>query len=460
MKNLLIIFAIMLVIPLTMAITTGPSGTLGIDLIRHPAVTYGGNYSINTNYSSDSDKLDGQHGSYFYQASNPFNFINVTNLTNLAYAQYQFINNNFNGSGNFNTTGNATIKDLTITAPTSGEYKFLNAVPGGNRLGLQCQTSGQPTRVQFFSKDGDGTDNILFEFFAKGTPTNLSTDNIAWLQLGFNAVALEYQLRSVRGGSGTYYPVHLNAGVTNQFRLETDGTSSFGGQLTATDYYGDSISVTDGTISDTFRVNTGAVAYFGTIYSNASSIYYDGTNMYINPKSTGSGELRILGNLNVTGNVSMKRPYGLFSSTQDQTLALANTAYPVTFNWTEDSYLITKQGDSNFSVSQNGDYLIELSAVFQSAVANKKSHLWFQIWNGTAWNNVPRSNTEMTIRTLGSDYIVAVPYILDIHTNEKFRIMFAGNDNGIFLNYMTNTSYAPETPSILMTANKISEITP
>jgi hypothetical protein len=177
-------------------------------------------------------------------------------------------------------------------------------------------------------------------------------------------------------------------------------------------------------------------------------------------------KLNVVGNLNVTGNVwiggnvSIKRPYGMFSSTEDQTLTLADTAYPVTFNWTEDAYEIIKEGNSNFSVQQNGDYLIELSAIFQSAVANKKSNIWVQIYNGSQWDDVPRSNTQLTIRTSGSDYVVAVPFIIDVTTSEKFRIMWAGDDNGVFLNYMTNTSYAPETPSIIMTTTKISEITP
>ena len=64
------------------------------------------------------------------------------------------------------------------------------------------------------------------------------------------------------------------------------------------------------------------------------------------------------------------------------------------------------------------------------------------------------------MRTINSDYVTAVPFILDIHTNEKFRIMWAGDDSSVFMNYMTNTSYAPETPSIIMTATKISDVTP
>lgn len=172
-----------------------------------------------------------------------------------------------------------------------------------------------------------------------------------------------------------------------------------------------------------------------------------------------SNNLDVGGNLVLTGNFSAKRPYGMFSSTEDQTLVSANTAYPVTFNWTEDNYLITKEGNSNFTVSQNGDYLVEISVIVQSALANKNVHIFPQIYSSGVWTNVPRSNTETAIRTASSDYVIAVPFILDIHTNEKFRLMWGADHNGVFLNYKTNTSWSPETPSIIMTVSKISETT-
>jgi hypothetical protein len=169
-----------------------------------------------------------------------------------------------------------------------------------------------------------------------------------------------------------------------------------------------------------------------------------------------TGNTLIHGNVVIEGNLSVKRPYGMFSSTEDQTLTLANTAYPVTFNYTEDAYEITREGNSNFTFAQGGDYLVEISLIAQTAVANKNIHVFPQIMNSTgSWNNVPRSNTQTVLRTQSSDYVIAVPFILDIHTYEKFRLMWGADDNGIFLNYKTNTSWSPETPSIIMTISKI-----
>ena len=167
------------------------------------------------------------------------------------------------------------------------------------------------------------------------------------------------------------------------------------------------------------------------------------------------------GNLIVTGNMSVKRPYGMFSSTQTQTCAVQNTAYPMTFNWTEDAYQVIKASDNiNFSVQQTGDYQIILSIMAQSNAISKRAYVWVQLTNSSgAFVDVPRSTTVYDFKAANAYAVIAVPFILDLETTDKFRVMYAGNDNGISFPYLTNTSFAPETPSVVMTMLKISEIT-
>jgi hypothetical protein len=201
------------------------------------------------------------------------------------------------------------------------------------------------------------------------------------------------------------------------------------------------------------------------------SSLYDGTNamrsayirMYHNQTygfiESGTGTTSLGDdNLIIGGNLSVKIPYGMFSSTQTQTLAVTNTAYPVTFNWTEDSYLITKSSDNaNFSFGVEGDYSIILSAIASSSSpTTKRVEIWVQK-NGV---NVPRSNTIYDFKSVSSNTIIAVPFIIDMNTTDKFRVMWAGSDTGITLNYITNTSYSPETPSIIMTISRNSDVTP
>ena len=220
--------------------------------------------------------------------------------------------------------------------------------------------------------------------------------------------------------------------------------------------------------------NMGLKASDGKFYLRNNAGAYDtliadlGNNITVGRNLTVSGNLfagssKITGNANITqnlvvlGNVSIKKPYGMYSSTQTQTIAVANTAYPVTFNWTEDDYQMRKSNDNaNFTAGQTGDYLIELSAIAVTDLPNKHIEIWVQK-NGI---NVPRSNTHVEITNAGTEQVIAVPFIIDLNTTDKFRIMYASDDAGTQLLYTPATSYSPETPSIIMTFSKISEVTP
>jgi hypothetical protein len=173
--------------------------------------------------------------------------------------------------------------------------------------------------------------------------------------------------------------------------------------------------------------------------------------------TTPSQKLNVVGNVNITGNLSVKRPYAMFSSTETQTVPLIGTAYIMTFNWTENSWLVNKAVDNaNISVMATGNYLIELSIMGISGTPNKHLEVWVQK-NGA---NVPRSNTRYEFKGADAEAVLAVPFIIELNTTDIFRIMYAGDDNSIALPYTTNTSYSPETPSAIMTITKLSEMTP
>lgn len=166
------------------------------------------------------------------------------------------------------------------------------------------------------------------------------------------------------------------------------------------------------------------------------------------------------GNIVVNGNVSIKRPYGMFSSTETQVMSAANTAYPITFNWTENAYEIIKASDnSNFSVQQTGNYLIELSAITDTDTVNKHIDIWAQK-NGA---NIPRSNTKVQLPSANTKTLIVVPFIIDLNTNDSFRLMMNSDDAGSQLLYVaasgSGANEVPETPSIIMTITKLSELT-
>jgi hypothetical protein len=219
------------------------------------------------------------------------------------------------------------------------------------------------------------------------------------------------------------------------------------------------------------------------ITSCANYAAYAGESLYIDCNTTTTGadllvgdDMQIMGdtfteNTNVTGllttgnivvqgNVSIKRPYGMFSSTETQTMGSANTAYPITFNWTENAYEVIKASDnSNFSVQQTGEYLIELSAIVDTDTVNKHIDLWVQK-NGV---NLPRSNTKVQLPTANTEVLIVVPFIIDLNITDSFRLMMNSDDAGSRLLYTAESGLGantvPETPSIILTITKLSELT-
>lgn len=160
-------------------------------------------------------------------------------------------------------------------------------------------------------------------------------------------------------------------------------------------------------------------------------------------------------NLSVDGNTSFKIPYGTYTSMKTQTVGSTSIAYYMDFNTTEDSYLITKIGDTNFGVVDGGDYMVNISIVGTSGTAGKKLNVWFRK-NGV---DIPRSNTPYQFKTNNSIAIISVPFILDLNSTDIFSVMYSADGTDVTLpTYNATVSPpAPETPSSIMTIYKIGE---
>lgn len=169
-----------------------------------------------------------------------------------------------------------------------------------------------------------------------------------------------------------------------------------------------------------------------------------------------NGNTNATGNLNVVGNVTYKNPYGSFSDTSTQTVGATATAYLMKFNTTESSYLIQKTADNtNFSFSNSGNYLVELSIMGVSSVANTHLEIWIRK-NGV---NVPRSNTRYEFKGVNSEAVIEVPFILNVSSSDKFQVMYAGDNTGVSLPTTAATAYSPITPSAIMTITRIGDMT-
>ncbi|MCK9371141.1 hypothetical protein M0R04_14610 [Candidatus Dojkabacteria bacterium] len=234
------------------------------------------------------------------------------------------------------------------------------------------------------------------------------------------------------------------------------------------------LNVTKRVLSDLLPIPTlalslgsGAARWLSLFVQNISAENIETYNIHATNNLTVDGytrvgNLNVSGNLVVDGNMSVRRPYGMYSSTQTQNIAAIGVAQPVTFNWTEDSYEIFKSNDSaNFTFLQQGDYLIELSAIMQTTTPGDRVEIWVQKTNVSGhMANVRRSNTIYDFKSNNANTVIAVPFIIDMNTSDTMRIMVAGSSTNIKMQYYTNTTYSPETPSIIMTMTKLSEVTP
>lgn len=141
--------------------------------------------------------------------------------------------------------------------------------------------------------------------------------------------------------------------------------------------------------------------------------------------------------------------YGSFYDTTDQTAALANTAYAMTFNTTDMSLGVTRgTPTSRIYVDTANVYNIQFSAQIDTTVAT--DHLAW-IWLRKNGVDVPQSAGQ--IRTKGNNFaaVVAWNYLLEMNQGDYFELMWAADSTGVYINASAAGAFHPAIPSIILT---------
>lgn len=138
--------------------------------------------------------------------------------------------NNYNitvGAGDYTSTGSITTTDIADAGALIGDTVTIDQTQdytmSGRGVGLtyQGQSSGTASVVEFFTKDGDGTDALQFSFYGLGTPSALT--NRERLQYIYT-VGSQFEIYSEAQGSGTLRPIVIwTEGNTNQLKLDSNG---------------------------------------------------------------------------------------------------------------------------------------------------------------------------------------------------------------------------------------------
>lgn len=112
-----------------------------------------------------------------------------------------------------------TASDTVFLTKGSQNYIFTDR---SAFLALQGQTAGTNAGVDFFSADGDSSDDVAVNLFGFGTPSSVNPSE--FLSVKWDASEAEYSMSSNIAGAGTLYPLVLyTEGNTDQLHLDTGG---------------------------------------------------------------------------------------------------------------------------------------------------------------------------------------------------------------------------------------------
>ena len=128
----------------------------------------------------------------------------------------------------------------------------------------------------------------------------------------------------------------------------------------------------------------------------------------------------------------------------DQTAALINTAYALTFTQDLAEGITNGTPASRLVVAEAGQYSVTYSMQMASSSASTV-RMWFWVRiNGT---DIPKSAMENTLHQNGSTLVVTKSAILQLSAGDYIEVMWATDSISGYLEAVAATAFAPATPS-------------
>lgn len=184
---------------------------------------------------------------------------------------------------------------------------------------------------------------------------------------------------------------------------------------------------------------------FMTDLTNALRLYF---NRLDNTNTTLLGE---------NGGQYLEKPYGLFFSTVDQTAAVANTAYAVTFPTTYLSNNVSIVSNSRITVVKPGVYSFTLTAQVLSSNSSAKT---LYVWINRGGTNIGYSTRAITLSANNEYAEVTWDFIIDVPTptTDYIELRWATTDTNLRLEAATSLAPHPGIPSAVLYATFISPL--
>jgi hypothetical protein len=141
--------------------------------------------------------------------------------------------------------------------------------------------------------------------------------------------------------------------------------------------------------------------------------------------------------------------YGSFYDTTDQTAAVINTAYAMTFNSTDLSKGVTiGTPTSRVYVDTHNIYNIQFSAQFVNT-AGGTHNVW--VWLRKNGTDVANSATTLRLQGNNAEAVAAWNFLLDMNAGDYFELMWEVSDLAVSLYADVASAVHPAIPSIILT---------
>ena len=141
--------------------------------------------------------------------------------------------------------------------------------------------------------------------------------------------------------------------------------------------------------------------------------------------------------------------YGSFYDTTDQTAAVINTAYGMTFNSTDITKGVTiGTPTSRVYVDTHNVYNIQFSAQFVNT-AGGTHNVW--VWLRKNGTNVANSATTLRLQGNNAEEVAAWNFLLDMNAGDYFELMWEVSDLAVSLLADPASAVHPAIPSIILT---------
>ena len=247
-----------------------------------------------------------------------------------------------------------------------------------------------------------------------------------------------------------------------------DSTPNVGDKLIGTDV-NDMNATKNFTIGQILSLGASSgllVPYTGAVAHVDLGVHDIAANSFIKQGGTSAQFLKADGTVDSTvyataASVSGLTPYyGSFYDTTNQAALAVNTAYPVKLNSTDltstSGFSVIVDGLGNKTIlkaAHAGVYNIAFSAQLRRGSGGSSESVDF--WLRRDGVNVPHTNTVVSVQANAGFLVAAWNFFIQMDAGTEVQLMWATTSTAIELTYGSATGIHPETPSVILTVNKV-----